>query len=130
MRYSLGEAQDRVGDVLAFERQDHCAKLIGERERVGQKALGDGVDIGRAFRWGLDVDGIPVAIEPAGQARGEAEEAGAVGAAGGETDHDLIRGTIGGGGDFLLRGLAAFEVDLAGQLAQGQFAQDARDWSW
>ena len=119
----LGELQDRGGDVLAFDRQDHRAQLIGQRERVGQQALGDGVDIGGAFGRGLDIDGVPVAIEPAGQSGCEAEEAGAVGAAGGETDHDLIGRAIGGGGDFLLRGLAALEVDLAGQFAQGQFAQ-------
>src|SRR5262249_40417039 len=114
------KAQDRVGDVLAFESEHGRAKLIGQRQSIGKKPLRYGINASRILRRRLYIGSGPVAIKPSGQARAETEQPGAVGTARRQADHDLIRDSA----DRLI-GLrfAATRVDLRRQFAQGQLAE-------
>ena len=86
----LGKLQDRFDHVLALVGEDGRPELLRQGQRIGEHPLGLGIDLGRAFRGGLHIHGVPVAVQTAGQARGIAQQRLAVRAARAEADHHLV----------------------------------------
>ena len=117
----LREADECIGDVLVIERDDLCAEVLGHATVLFDALKGFRISVAFVFVGAIDVDGVPIGSEAAGDACTDADQA--LGSwAGAEADHHLV------GDGSLFQALSAAVVggalaDLLGGGAQSEFAE-------